>query len=139
GVGFAIGGSIGIGFGLLGKDWVLDDGTIVPRWQHALVDMFIFAAPFVAMGGIVGVRQPRETLETSRLHVAAAGGYSTVMTYNSMIDAFEDSGIEAEIPHWFGYLHYPNGDESSTPYTWNITADYNLSERISIGLSFNNI
>src|SRR5690606_24344207 len=45
GVGFAIGGSIGIGFGLLGKDWVLDDGTIVPRWQHALVDMFIFAAP----------------------------------------------------------------------------------------------
>lgn len=139
GTGFGIGGSIGVAFGLLGKDWVLNDGTIVPRWQHAVIDMFIFAVPFVTMGGVVGVRQPRSDLSPSRLHVAGGFGYSTVMTYNSILRAFDDSGIEGEIPHWFGYLHYPNGEESSTPYTWNIAADYNLSEHFSIGLSFNNI
>ena len=139
GIGFAVGGTAGIIIGLTGPDWVLDDGTIVPRWQHALVDMFIFAAPTMIMGSVVGVREDISTLAPSRLHAAAGFGYSSVKSYKDMIAAWDASGLQSEIPHWFGYLHYPNGDESSTPYTWNISVDYNLSDHFTVGFSFNNM
>lgn len=139
GAGFAVGGTAGIVIGLTGPDWVLDDGTVVPDWQHALVDMFIFATPTMIMGSVVGIRQPVSTLGPSRFHAGIGFGYSSVKSYRDMIDAFDASGIDSEIPHWFGYLHYPNGDESSTPYTWNFSMDYNLAPKFTVGFSFNNM
>ena len=139
GVGFGVGGTAGIIIGLTGPDWVLDDGSIVPKATHAFVDMFIFAVPTMVMGSVVGVRHPVSTLEPSRLHAQLGFGYSSVKTYKNMIAAFDASGIASDIPHWFGYLHYPNGDESSTPYTWNFAVDYNLSDKFTVGFSFNNM
>ncbi|KAA5547908.1 hypothetical protein [Adhaeribacter rhizoryzae] len=136
--GFAIGGAGGIILGLTGKDWVLSNGKVVSRPIHAVVDMFIVATPLTIMGLVVGARQERSTLAPSRWHFALGGGWASVMTYRSIKNAYAISGIPNHIPHWFGYLHYPNGENSSTPYTWNITADYSLSRKFGLGLSFNN-
>lgn len=136
--GFVIGGTGGVILGLTGKDWVLDNGKVVSRPVHALVDLFIVAVPTTLIGVIVGARQDRSTLETSRLHAAIGGGWSGAMTYKSMLNAYDISGLPRHIPHWFGYLHYPSGDNSSTPYTWNLSVDYNLAKRWTVGLHFNN-
>ncbi len=138
GLGFGIGALGGVILGLTGKDWVLVDGTVVPRLPHAIVDAFIVGGPTTIIGGIIGVRKPKSTLKSSKLHIGIAGGWQSVMTYSDMIDAFKSSGMEASIPHWFGYLHYPNGDNSSVPYTWNLSADYNLHPKLLIGLAINN-
>lgn len=137
-VGFVIGGTGGVILGLTGKEWVLDNGKVVSRPIHAIVDMFIVATPTTIIGVIVGARKDRSTLHTSNFHAAIGGGWSSAMTYQTMINAWTISAIPVHIPHWFGYLHYPNGANSSTPYTWNLTLDYNLLKKLSIGLSFNN-
>ncbi|PSR52628.1 hypothetical protein AHMF7605_03355 [Adhaeribacter arboris] len=136
--GFAIGGTGGIVLGLSGKEWVLANGKVVPRPLHAVVDLFIVATPLTIMGLVVGARRDVSTLAPSRFHVALGGGWASVMTYQSIKNAYAISGIPNHIPHWFGYLHYPNGENSSTPYTWNITTDYNLERKFQLGISFNN-
>jgi hypothetical protein len=136
--GLAIGGAGGIALGLTGKDWVLTNGKTVSRPVHAVVDALIVGFPTAIIGTVVGARRDRSTLSPSNLHFAIAGGWSGVMAYNSIKNAFNVSGIPNHIPHWFGYLHYPNGENSSTPYTWNLTADYNLSRKHRVGVSFNN-
>jgi hypothetical protein len=136
--GLAIGGAGGVVLGLTGKDWVLTNGKVVSRPVHAVVDALIVGLPVAVIGTVVGARQDRSTLEPSRFHLALGGGWSGVMAYRSIGNAFDASGIPRHIPHWFGYLHYPNGENSSTPYTWNITADYNLSRKHRVGVSFNN-
>lgn len=136
--GFIIGGTGGVILGLTGKDWVLDNGKVVSRPVHAIVDLFIVATPTTLIGVIVGARKDRSTLETSRLHAAIGGGWTGAMTYKSMLNAYDISGIDRHIPHWFGYLHYPSGDNSSIPYTWNLSVDYNLMPKWTIGAHFNN-
>lgn len=136
--GFVIGAAGGVALGLSGEDWVLDNGKVVPRPVHAIVDAFIVAAPLMVMGAVIGGRQDRSTLSPSKFHVAVGGGWASVMTYGSIRNAYIISGIPHHIPHWFGYLHYPNGRNSSTPYTWNLAVDYNLTRKVSLGFSFNN-
>lgn len=138
-VGFVIGGTYGTLLGIFGKDWVLNDGTVVPKPIHAVVDLFIVAVPMTTIGLIVGARHERSTLETSKFHVAVAGGWTSAMTYKTMLNAYDISGLPRHIPHWFGYLHYPNGDNSSNPYTWNLSADYNWSKKFATGIAFNKI
>ena len=136
--GFAIGAIGGVALGLTGKDWVLKSGKVVSRPVHAIVDAFIVGTPLAVMGSVWGARRDRSTLEPSKWHAAIAGGWSGVMTYRSMLNAATISGLPRHIPHWFGYLHYPNGQNSSTPYTWNISVDYNFTKKFSTGFSFNN-
>lgn len=136
--GFAIGGTGGVILGLTGKDWVLANGKVVSRPVHAVVDMFIVATPLTLMGLVVGARQDKTTLEPSRWHLGLGGGWASVMAYSNIKNAFDMSGIPNHIPHWFGYLHYPNGENSSTPYTWNLTVDYNFTRKYGFGVSFNN-
>jgi hypothetical protein len=136
--GLAIGGAGGVVLGLTGKEWVLTNGKVVSRPVHAVVDALIVGIPVAVIGTVVGARQDRSTLEPSRFHLALGGGWSGVMAYRSIGNAFDASGIPRHIPHWFGYLHYPNGENSSTPYTWNITADYSLNPKHRVGLSLNN-
>ena len=138
-VGFVVGGTYGTLLGIFGKDWVLNDGTVVPKPVHAIVDLFIVAIPVSTIGLIVGARHERSTLEPSKIHVAVGGGWSSAMTYKTMLNAYDISGFPRHIPHWFGYLHYPNGDNSSNPYTWNLSADYNFSNHYSAGIAFNKI
>lgn len=136
--GFLIGGIGGTVLGLTGKDWVLKDGSIVSRPIHAVVDAFIVGTPLGIMGLCWGARQDRSTLSPSKWHVAIGGGWSSGMPYQSMLNAAAISNIPRHIPHWFGYLHYPNGENSSTPYTWNLSVDYNFAKHFSAGLSLNN-
>lgn len=136
--GLAIGGAGGVVLGLTGKEWVLANGKVVSRPVHAVVDALIVGIPTAIIGTVVGARRDRSTLAPSRVHLAIGGGWSGVMAYRSIKNAFDASGIPNHIPHWFGYLHYPNGENSSTPYTWNLTADYNLSRKHRVGVSFNN-
>jgi len=136
--GFTIGGIGGIVLGLSGKDWVLSNGKVVSRPIHALVDAVIVGVPLGVMGLCWGARKDRSTLAPSKWHVAIGGGWSSGMPYKSMLNAAKISGLPRSIPHWFGYLHYPNGESSSTPYTWNLTVDYNLMKHVSMGFSFNN-
>jgi len=138
--GFVIGGIGGVALGLSGKDWVLASGKTVSRPIHAVVDAFIVGIPLGVMGLVWGARKDRTTLSPSKWHVAIGGGWSGVMTYKNMLNAAAVSlpPIPRHIPHWFGYLHYPNGDNSSTPYTWNFTVDYNFTKNWSTGFSFNN-
>ena len=138
GVGFGIGAIGGVILGLTGKDWVLPDGRIIGRFPHAVVDAFIVGAPFTIIGGLVGVRKPKSTLKPSKWHIGIAGGWQSVMTYNDIIAGYENSGMPATIPHWFGYLHYPNGENSSVPYTWNLSADYNFHPKLLLGIALNN-
>jgi hypothetical protein len=136
--GLAIGGAGGVVLGLSGKDWVLSNGKTVSKPVHAVVDALIVGLPTAIIGTVVGARRDRSTLAPSKLHLAVGGGWSGVMTYTSIKNAFDASAIPNHIPHWFGYLHYPDGENSSTPYTWNLTADYNLSRKHRVGVSFNN-
>lgn len=138
-VGFVIGGTYGTLLGIFGKEWVLNDGTVVSKPVHAVVDLFIVAIPMTTIGLIVGARHERSTLETSKFHVAVAGGWTSAMTYKTMLNAYDISGLPRHIPHWFGYLHYPDGDLSSSPYTWNLSADYNWSKKFVTGIAFNKI
>jgi hypothetical protein len=136
--GLAIGGAGGVVLGLSGKEWVLSNGKVVSRPVHAVVDALIVGIPTAIIGTVVGARSDRSTLAPSRLHFAIGGGWSGVMAYRSIRNAYIASDIPNHIPHWFGYLHYPSGENSSTPYTWNLTADYNLSRKHRVGVSFNN-
>jgi hypothetical protein len=136
--GFIIGGAGGVALGLTGKEWVLHNGKIVPRPIHAIVDAFIVGTPLATMGLVWGARKDRSTLEPSKWHVAIAGGWSSGAPYKSMLNAATVSGLPRHIPHWFGYLHYPNGENSSTPYTWNLSLDYNFTKKFSAGFAFNN-
>ncbi|HET7819028.1 MAG TPA: hypothetical protein VFL70_06945 [Bacteroidia bacterium] len=138
-VGFVIGGTYGTLLGVYGKDWVLHNGKVVPKPIHAIVDLFIVAIPVSTIGLIVGARHERSTLEPSKIHVAVGGGWTSAMTYKTMLNAYDISGFPRHIPHWFGYLHYPNGDNSSNPYTWNLSADYNFTNHYSAGIAFNKI
>ncbi|MGV3640324.1 MAG: hypothetical protein ACO1NZ_07395 [Adhaeribacter sp.] len=136
--GLGIGGAGGVVLGLSGKEWVLANGKTVSRPVHAVVDALIVGIPTAIIGTVVGARRERTTLSPTNLHFAIGGGWSGVMAYQSIRNAYDVSGIPNHIPHWFGYLHYPNGENSSTPYTWNLTADYNLSRRHRLGIAFNN-
>jgi hypothetical protein len=136
--GFLIGGIGGTILGLTGKEWVLKDGSVVSRPIHAVVDAIIVGAPLGIMGLCWGARQDRSTLSPSKWHIAIGGGWSSGMPYKSMLNAAAISGISRHIPHWFGYLHYPNGENSSTPYTWNLSVDYNFAKHFSAGLALNN-
>ncbi|MDZ4823101.1 MAG: hypothetical protein SH856_06555 [Flavobacteriales bacterium] len=136
--GFVIGGIGGTVLGLTGKEWTLKDGSVVSRPIHAVVDAIIVGAPLGIMGLVWGARKDRSTLSPSRWHAAIGGGWSSGMPYQSMLNAAAISGIPRHIPHWFGYLHYPNGENSSTPYTWNLSVDYNFAKHFSAGLAFNN-
>ena len=133
------GAIIGAAIGGFGKDWVLTDGTIVPRITHVLVDAVIFAFPTLTGGMVIGCRRDRSGLSPSKFHFALAGGYSSAFAFRDMENAFISSGLPAETPHWFGYLHYPNGDDRSVPYTWNGTFDYSITEHLSTGITFNKI
>ena len=136
GIGFGIGGVFGFIFGATGPPWVIDN-RVVPTFRHGVVDMFIFAIPPAIIGSIISSRMPRTSLAQSKLHIALGGGYTSLNIFDNMLDAFASSGLEGSTPHWFGYLHYPNGNNVSVPYTWNITIDYNIIEHVSTGFSYN--
>jgi hypothetical protein len=126
--GFVIGATGGVVLGLTGKDWVLKNGKVVSRPVHAVVDALIVGAPLALMGTVWGARRDRAELTPQKWHFAIGGGWSGVKTYKSMLNAATLSGLPRHIPHWFGYLHYPDGANSSVPYTW----------KVSMGFSFNN-
>lgn len=135
GIGFGIGGGFGFIFGIRGT-WVINNKA-VPPFQHGIVDMFIFGTPAVIIGSIISSRKPTTSLTQSKLHIALGGGLSSLNVYSNMLDAFNTSEFEGSTLHWFGYLHYPNGKNISIPYTWNFTIDYNITQHISTGFSYN--
>ena len=135
--GFGIGAAGGAILGLSGLPWVLASGDTVPLLIHSVIDAMLVATPLTIIGVIVGTRQPRSTLVPSQFHIGLHGGYSGVAGYADIHSAFDTAGFDPHIPHWFGYLHYPSGSNSSVPYTWNLTVDHNPHDHIGVGYSFN--
>ncbi len=67
-----------------------------------------------------------------KFHVSLGGGWMKSRTNNDIIDAFNASGFGGTVGGWFGPTDYPV--DHSSPFTWNLGADYNLTNQFRLGL-----
>ena len=72
----------------------------------------------------------------SRLHIYINGAREIIKAKYDIIDAFKSSGFGGSRPGLFGStIQFPSDD--SIPYTWNLEADYTLTDVLRLGLVMN--
>ena len=72
-----------------------------------------------------------------KLHISLGGDWMTLRANTDIVDAFNRSGFGGSVGGWFGTTHYPV--DHNFPVTWNLGAEYSLTDRIRLGVLWERI
>lgn len=105
--------------------------------------LFLMSAPDVPAQEIAEPNPPGDQVENesqpvrSKFHLSLSGGWITSGTNDDITNAFNASGFGGLAPGLFGRTEYPV--EGVSRFTLNIGASYSVTDRLRLGLVWDNL